>query len=253
MAMSRTARKHLVAHWGLLIAVLAISGCDRIESAIYQRAADRALAPDRTDLLSDGSLHVILCGTGSPLPDPDRAGPCAAVIAGGNFYLVDVGPGSWENVQLWRLPRAQLAGVLLTHFHSDHIGDLGEVVMQSWVGGRTEPLTVYGQGQQTRSFQYVDDLVAGLTRLLGADHHLPVNIGNPHEMTVLDFAERIIKLTGSKSKIVYKPLPEDDPQVRQPDIAKARKILDWEPRVDLDEGLAKTIEYFRARLKEQGA
>ncbi len=123
-------------------------------------------------------------------------------------------------------------------------------IMQALKG---EPLTVYGQGQQTRSFQYVDDLVAGLTRLLGADHHLPVNIGNPHEMTVLDFAERIIKLTGSKSKIVYKPLPEDDPQVRQPDIAKARKILDWEPRVDLDEGLAKTIEYFRARLKEQGA
>jgi ribonuclease Z len=142
--MSRTAKNRLVAQCGLLIAVLAISGCDRIESAIYQRAADRALAPDRTDLLSDGSLHVILCGTGSPLPDPDRAGPCTAVIASGNFYLVDVGPGSWENVQLWRLPRAQLAGVLLTHFHSDHIGDLGEVVMQSWVGGRTEPLTVYG-------------------------------------------------------------------------------------------------------------
>ena len=114
-----------------------------------------------------------------------------------------------------------------------------------------EPLTVYGQGQQTRSFQYVDDLVAGIQKLLAADHHLPVNIGNPHEMTVLDFAKKIIELTGSKSTIVYKPLPEDDPQVRQPDISKAKKILGWEPKVALEEGLAKTIDYFRAKLKEQ--
>jgi len=114
-----------------------------------------------------------------------------------------------------------------------------------------EPLTVYGQGQQTRSFQYVDDLVAGLQKLLAADHHLPVNIGNPLEMTVLDFAKRIIELTGSKSTIVFKPLPEDDPQVRQPDITKAKKILGWEPKVALEEGLAKTIDYVRAKLKEQ--
>jgi dTDP-glucose 4,6-dehydratase len=112
------------------------------------------------------------------------------------------------------------------------------------------PLTVYGQGQQTRSFQYVDDLVDGIEKLLAAEHHLPVNIGNPFEMTVLEFAERIIKLTGSKSKIVYKPLPEDDPQVRQPDITKARTILGWEPKVDLDAGLAKTIEYFSRRLQD---
>ena len=121
-------------------------------------------------------------------------------------------------------------------------------IMQALKG---EPLTVYGQGQQTRSFQYVDDLVDGLNKLLTTDHHLPVNIGNPHEMTVLEFAERIIKLTKSNSKIVYKPLPEDDPQVRQPDIAKARKILGWEPKVELEEGLAKTIVDFRARLMEQ--
>jgi len=114
-----------------------------------------------------------------------------------------------------------------------------------------EPLTVYGQGQQTRSFQYVDDLVAGIQKLLGADHHLPVNIGNPHEMTVLDFAKKIIELTGSKSAIVYKPLPEDDPQVRQPDITKAKRILGWEPQVALEDGLRKTIDYFRAKLKEQ--
>jgi len=116
---------------------------------------------------------------------------------------------------------------------------------------KQEPITVYGQGQQTRSFQYIDDLVAGIHKLLATDHHLPVNIGNPHEMTVLEFAKKVIELTGSKSPIVYKPLPEDDPQVRQPDIAKAKALLGWEPKVGLEEGLTKTIENFRARLEEQ--
>ena len=114
-----------------------------------------------------------------------------------------------------------------------------------------EPLTVYGQGEQTRSFQYVDDLVAGIGRLLESEEHYPVNIGNPHEMTVLQFAKKILELTGSKSEIAYRPLPQDDPQVRQPDISKARKLLNWEPEVDLDEGLKKTIDYFRERLKGQ--
>jgi dTDP-glucose 4,6-dehydratase len=123
-------------------------------------------------------------------------------------------------------------------------------IMQALKG---EALTVYGQGQQTRSFQYVDDLVDGLTKLLATEYHLPVNIGNPNEMTVLEFAEKIIQLTGSKSKIVYQPLPEDDPQVRQPDISKAKRILNWQPKVQLEEGLAKTIDYFRIRLREQMA
>jgi dTDP-glucose 4,6-dehydratase len=114
-----------------------------------------------------------------------------------------------------------------------------------------EPLTVYGHGEQTRSFQYVEDLVTGIHRLLESQEHLPVNIGNPHEMTVLQFAEKILELTGSKSSIEYRPLPQDDPQVRQPDISKAKRVLNWEPKVSLDEGLAKTIEYFRTRLKEQ--
>jgi len=113
---------------------------------------------------------------------------------------------------------------------------------------RGEPLTVYGEGQQTRSFQYVDDLVAGLNKLLHANYHLPVNIGNPDEMSVLDFANKIIELTGSKSKIIFKPLPEDDPQVRQPDISKAREILGFEPKVKLEMGLVRTIEYFRSKL-----
>jgi dTDP-glucose 4,6-dehydratase len=118
-------------------------------------------------------------------------------------------------------------------------------IMQALKG---EPLTVYGQGQQTRSFQYIDDLIAGLDKLLHSDHHLPVNIGNPYEMTVLEFAKKIIELTQSKSEIVYKPLPEDDPQVRQPDIAKARKILGWEPKIKLEDGLVKTIDYFRTKV-----
>ena len=120
-------------------------------------------------------------------------------------------------------------------------------IMQALKG---EPLTVYGEGQQTRSFQYVDDLVAALNKMLHADYHLPVNIGNPVEMTVLEFAKKIIEITGSKSTIIYKPLPEDDPQVRQPDISKAKEILGWEPKVALETGLMKTIEYFRSRLTE---
>jgi dTDP-glucose 4,6-dehydratase len=115
---------------------------------------------------------------------------------------------------------------------------------------RGEPLTVYGQGEQTRSFQYVDDLVAGIHKLVQSNEHLPVNIGNPHEMTVLEFAMKIIELTASTSTIVHKPLPQDDPQVRQPDITKAKKVLGWEPTITLEEGLARTIDYFRKKLQE---
>ncbi|MFQ5682038.1 MAG: UDP-glucuronic acid decarboxylase family protein [Candidatus Binatia bacterium] len=114
---------------------------------------------------------------------------------------------------------------------------------------RKEPLTVYGKGSQTRSFLYVDDLIQGLVKLIESDHHLPVNLGNPHEMTVLDFAKKILGLTGSKSPIAFRPLPQDDPQVRQPDIAKARELLGWEPKVQLEHGLNQTIEYFRERLE----
>ena len=114
---------------------------------------------------------------------------------------------------------------------------------------RGEDLTVYGDGGQTRSFCYVSDLVEGILRLLRGDYSLPVNIGNPREMTVLEFAKLIIELTGSRSGIAYKPLPVDDPKVRQPDIARARALLDgWEPVVPVEEGLRRTIDYFRAKL-----
>lgn len=110
---------------------------------------------------------------------------------------------------------------------------------------RGEDLTVFGDGSQTRSFCYVDDLVEGIVRLLMSDYHLPVNVGNPDEISLKDFAEEIIKLTGTQQKIVYKPLPMDDPRQRKPDITRAKTLLGWEPKVSRKEGLAKTYEYFK--------
>lgn len=107
-----------------------------------------------------------------------------------------------------------------------------------------KPITVYGDGTQTRSFCYVSDLIDGIHRLLLSNEHDPINIGNPNEMTLLKLAKVIIKLTGSKSRIVFKPLPTDDPKVRRPNIAKAKKILKWHPKINLEEGLTKTINYF---------
>jgi len=115
---------------------------------------------------------------------------------------------------------------------------------------KNEDMTVYGDGNQTRSFCYIDDLVEGIYRLLMSGVNEPVNLGNPHEMTVFALAETIKDLTGSSSKIVNKPLPEDDPKVRQPDISKAQKHLGWKANVSLKEGLEKTIEYFRKKLFE---
>ncbi len=111
-----------------------------------------------------------------------------------------------------------------------------------------QDLTVFGDGKQTRSFCYVDDLIEGIYRLLLSDYHLPVNIGNPEEITLNQFAEEIIALTGSKQKIVYHPLPKDDPKQRQPDITKARTLLGWEPKVGRQEGLKITFEYFKQAL-----
>ncbi|MBX2997474.1 MAG: GDP-mannose 4,6-dehydratase, partial [Caldilineaceae bacterium] len=111
-----------------------------------------------------------------------------------------------------------------------------------------EPLTVYGEGNQTRSFCYVSDLVDGIYRLLMSNETDPVNIGNPVEMTILQFAERINAMIGNAGGIISKPLPKDDPQQRQPDISKARRVLGWEPKVSLDAGLEPTIDYFAKRL-----
>jgi len=111
-----------------------------------------------------------------------------------------------------------------------------------------KPITVFGDGRQTRSFCYVSDLIEGIYRLMMGDYALPVNIGNPVELTMLQFAEAIIKATKSRSRIVHKPLPQDDPKQRRPDISKAKKLLHWEPQVPLNEGLKKTIAYFRGKV-----
>lgn len=109
-------------------------------------------------------------------------------------------------------------------------------------------LTVYGKGTQTRSFCYIDDLIEGIIRLMDSDINQPINLGNPQEFTILELAKLVIRLTGTKSKIVFKPLPEDDPRKRQPDITRAKKILKWKPKIELEEGLKKTIEWFRQNI-----
>lgn len=116
---------------------------------------------------------------------------------------------------------------------------------------RGEDLTIFGNGMQTRSFCYVDDQVEGIYKLLFSDYSYPVNIGNPNEITIKDFANEIIKLTGTEQKVVYKDLPVDDPMQRQPDISLAKKLFNWEPKVDREEGMKKTYEYFKSLSKEQ--
>ncbi|HEX9996814.1 MAG TPA: UDP-glucuronic acid decarboxylase family protein [Abditibacterium sp.] len=113
-----------------------------------------------------------------------------------------------------------------------------------------EPITIYGDGSQTRSFCYATDLIDGIYRLMMSKENLPVNIGNPHEFTVLEFADLVKKLTGSASPLVFQALPEDDPKQRRPDISRARETLGWEPKIELEEGLNHTLEYFRTRLRE---
>jgi dTDP-glucose 4,6-dehydratase len=122
---------------------------------------------------------------------------------------------------------------------------LPNFLYQALVG---EPITVYGDGSQTRSFCYVSDLIEGIYRLFESSEHEPVNIGNPHEITILEFAERVRALVGAKVPIVFKPLPQDDPKQRCPDIAKARRILNWEPKVNLEEGLQRTYDFFRKQV-----
>jgi dTDP-glucose 4,6-dehydratase len=115
-----------------------------------------------------------------------------------------------------------------------------------------KPITVYGDGSQTRSFCYVSDLIEGIYRLMQSDEHLPVNIGNPNEITILEFAQRIKALTASDMSIVFEPLPQDDPKQRRPDISKAQRLLQWQPKVSLQEGLERTLQYFRERVAGVG-
>ena len=116
---------------------------------------------------------------------------------------------------------------------------------------RGEDLTVFGDGSQTRSFCYIDDQIEGLYRLLLSDYVLPVNIGNPHEISILDFAQEVINLTDTEQKIVYKPLPKDDPMQRQPDISRAKELLNWEPKVSRAQGMKATFDYFKGLSQEE--
>ena len=127
-------------------------------------------------------------------------------------------------------------------------------VLPAFIGQalRGEDLTVFGDGDQTRSFCYVDDLIEGIYRLLFSDYPNPVNIGNPDEFTILELAQKVIDLTGSKSKLIFEPLPQDDPMQRQPNISLAKSKLDWEPKIKLEQGLVKSIQYFDNLIKENG-
>ena len=116
---------------------------------------------------------------------------------------------------------------------------------------QNQPITIFGDGSQTRSFCYVSDLLEGIYRLMMSATHEPVNIGNPHEMTMVEFAREIIQATGSRSKLVHRPLPQDDPKQRKPDISKAKSLLGWEPKVPLREGLAKSLDYFKACVAKE--
>ena len=127
---------------------------------------------------------------------------------------------------------------------------LPNFVYQALVG---QPLTVYGDGKQTRSFCYVSDLVEGIFQLMLSDEHLPVNIGNPQEITILEFAERIRRHFPNAPPIVFRPLPQDDPKRRCPDIAKAKRVLGWTPKIELEEGLKLTLDYFRSEFARAGA
>lgn len=144
--------------------------------------------------------------------------------------------------------KIKVARIFNTYGPNMHLND-GRVVSNFIIQAlRGENLTIYGDGTQTRSFQYVDDLVEAMIRLMNTDAKFtgPINIGNPKEFTMLELAQTILKLTNSKSELVFKPLPSDDPRQRQPDITLAKNILDWEPKVQLEEGLVKTIEYFKS-------
>ncbi len=130
--------------------------------------------------------------------------------------------------------------------HPDDGRVISNLMMQALRG---DPLTIYGDGSQTRSFCYVDDLIEGIVRLSRSDEHMPVNIGNPGEFTILECAQTVLEVTGSKSELRHEPLPTDDPTRRRPDISKARDVLDWQPQVSLKEGLQRSVEYFRAMLR----
>ena len=175
-----------------------------VQDKIVALLAHDAFAVQRDDLLGDDALRVAICGSGSPMADPDRAPACNLVFAGGRIFMVDVGPGSFERVQRWHLPVGRIGQVFLTHFHSDHIGDLGEANLETWVGGRSAPLAVYGGPG-------VEDVVAGFNQAYGPDgvhrvaHHgpdfLPPDLHVMQAHLIADVSGKA--LTGMQSAVVY--------------------------------------------------
>src|SRR3984957_10215356 len=163
--MSKFSRRLMLS--GAVVAAIIVIGwwmihVPAVQDAVFRRVIARTLTSTRNDLLEQDALRVVLCGTGNPLPDRDRAAACTAIFAGGNIYLVDIGPGAWKNLALWRIPGAKLAAIMLTHFHSDHIGDLSEINIETWANGRDHPLRVYGP-------EGVDQVVNGFAQAYSLD------------------------------------------------------------------------------------
>ena len=193
---------------------------------------------------------------GDPAVHPQPEGYWGNVNPIGTRSCYDEGKRCAETLffDYWRQHQLQIKVVRIFNTYGPrmHHAD-GRVVSNFIVQAlRNEPITIYGDGQQTRSFCYVDDLIDGFLRLMDTDSSVtgPINMGNPGEFTIRELAEKTIALTGSKSELIEVPLPADDPKQRQPDIKQAKTVLDWEPRIALDEGLERTIEYFRKRLPE---
>jgi len=182
----------------LLAAVLSSLGCERAQDALLRRVAARMATP-RTDIYADDAMRVLICGSASPLPHPARARPCTAIFAAGKMWVVDVGPGSWNHVGGWRIPGERIGAVLLTHFHSDHIGELGEWNLQTWVAGRQAPLRVIGP-------EGVQRVVAGFNEAYALDvgyraaHH-----GADFNVPALALMEAapVVFESGAKSAVVY--------------------------------------------------
>ncbi|HEY1209925.1 MAG TPA: UDP-glucuronic acid decarboxylase family protein [Terracidiphilus sp.] len=186
---------------------------------------------------------------GDPLEHPQRESYWGNVNPVGPRSVYDEAKRFAEAlVMAWHRSRGvntHLVRIFNTYGPRLHPSDgrvISNLMMQALRG---EPLTIYGDGSQTRSFCYVDDLIEGILRLSRSDEHLPVNIGNPDEFTILECAQAVLEVTGSKSELRFEALPEDDPTRRRPDIAKARELLGWEPRITLKEGLRKSLEFFR--------
>ena len=187
---------------------------------------------------------------GDPLEHPQRESYWGNVNPVGPRSVYDEAKRFAEAlVMAWHRSRGvntHLVRIFNTYGPRLHPSDgrvISNLMMQALRG---EPLTIYGDGSQTRSFCYVDDLIEGILRLSRSEEHLPVNIGNPDEFTILECAQAVLEVTGSKSKLRFEALPEDDPSRRRPDIAKARELLGWEPRITLKEGLRKSLEFFRS-------